>query len=205
MLEMKSTSVLANRLMRYCAQWLPIAGLLWVGVASAQRPAPGPEEIDAMRREFQTLQRQREERGRDNALLPWQTSGSVVFTKPGDTSARVRIVNEMDALRAVITFEPLDGTAAERVATVRTPICIKGEQWIRLAPGRWRIRMVVGQARKGSPMVLPARDVSVTRTMAYDINLDEQIEWQFKRRLTRIEDKIETVALENETQPTPKP
>ncbi|MCL5269820.1 MAG: hypothetical protein M1457_04530 [bacterium] len=171
--------------------------------ASAQRPLPPPEEIARMREELQSRQRERLARRQAAELIPWQPAApSADLTVPPGAGV-VRIVNGMDRLRAVLEFAPAGddaattrpaqagaatgaGTGLDRVAAttaLRLPLGPRGEQFLPLAAGSWRVRILCGDPAVGALHGLPELHATIRRAMQYDMVLDERFENALKAAL----------------------
>lgn len=147
-------------------------------LAPARRPMPtSPEAIAALRTGFQASQREREAAQETQDLVPWvQTADSPGPQFTGNTTgnaAAVHLVSELNFFRAIWTFEPAEGGAAK---PVRVPLCWRGEQWITLAPGAWRISLAVGLPGGDKLLRFPAQTVKAGRSRTYEMKIRAEVE-----------------------------
>ena len=159
---------------------LPVGILLGLigWLLPAQAPTPTGQELEALRREMQVSQRQREALQSAADLVPWRPLTSLPEIRLSKDAALVRLVNQMDPWRAVWIFEPLEG----KKPSVRILLCWRGEQWIALAPGRWRVRLVVGRPDSNVTFRHQLDSVDTEKGKAYELALGEEMEQMLKER-----------------------
>lgn len=162
--------------------WLGVIGLgLAMGlVAAAQERVPSQAQVESMRRELQASQRRREAQQATSELVPWRTLSTAPDLKALRRQGAVRLVNDMNQLRAVWLLEPADGQTTE---TLRVPLPMQEAQWLTLEPGRWRVTLVAGPPDASRPLRVTLGTHEVRRGQAYEINLDGEVEQELKRRL----------------------
>lgn len=153
-----------------------------------------PGEIEKIRESLQARQREHEADADTPEMIPFEVSTTAPPASQtlGERGA-VCLNNRMNTLRAFWTFEPLDvapapketgkktGTAGEaRPTSIRLPQPLKGEEWIALAPGAWRLGLAVGPPDGSRPLRLPVRRVEVASGRVYNLTLSPEVEQQLK-------------------------
>jgi hypothetical protein len=125
-----------------------------------------------MRENLQQRQRERESRQTLTHLAPWRPLTEAPEPQLGRERAAVRLVNQTVAFRAVWIFEPVDIPEAR---PVRALLGWRGEDWVALAPGAWRVRLIVGQPG-GRGLAQPAQEVRAGRGKAYELAIAREAE-----------------------------
>ena len=66
---------------------------------------------------------------------------------------------------------------------LRVVLCRRGEQWIALRPGQWRVSCMVGQPSGAARLTLAEREVNARGDMYYQLVLTRDIEERLENRL----------------------
>jgi hypothetical protein len=159
------------RRLAVCSAWLACALGLF-GTAPAQQPLPSADAVESMREHLQERRRERESLETMTRLAPWHTLTQAPDLRAGRDRAVVRLVNQTVAFRAVWIFDPVDNPEAR---PVRALLGWQGEDWVTLAPGVWRVRLIVGQPG-GRGLAQPPQEVQAGRGKAYELAIPHDVE-----------------------------
>jgi hypothetical protein len=143
--------------------------------AQPRATPPSDRQLDAIRRQLLEQRRLREQEVRQAELASWEETVRKPPRSVERGTAAVCLVNDMDRLRAVWTFESLDAAGAI-VTIVRVPLCLKGDQWLTLHAGRWRATLLFGTADGGRIGRLPARELRLASGRCYEMHLADKTE-----------------------------
>ncbi len=127
-------------------------------------------------RNLQARQRQRQDRESTAPLVPWRPLTSLPQVRLSRAVALVRLDNQMETWRAVWTFEPLDSSAA----SVRVLLCWRGEEWLALAPGRWRVTLAAGRPDLEKAFRYDLGTVVAEKGKAYELVMGGEMEKMLK-------------------------
>ena len=179
-----------------------VAGMIAAfGVGHAQSPpspkSPTPEDIELIRARLEEIKQRRLENRPTEPAVPLRTVARPPKAARELEWAALRLDNQMDRLRPVWTFEPIDRPKAR---DVRVPLCLKGEQWIALEPGRWRVNLVVGRPDESQLIRPPPWEIELEEKAAYALELTDKLESELKRAMRQAERDRQRRELEREKQ-----
>ncbi len=158
------------------------------GVGRAQAPpspkSPTPEDIELIRARFKEIKQRRLENEPTEPAVPLRRVARPPKVARELESGALRLDNQMDRLRPVWTFEPIEQPKARGV---RVPLCLKGEQWIALEPGCWHVNLVVGRPDESQLLRPPPWEIALEEGGVYTLELTDKLESELKRAMRQAE------------------
>lgn len=146
------------------------------GKATIQMPSAG--EIARMRADLQAKMRAREAAGRARQIFqPVSTSERPPQSLP-ENRTPLRLVNEMIRVRGVLLLTP-EGDGEP----VQMPICGKGEIWLTLEPGKWKVALDFGEPGVPAHYTTPEMEIKTLPARPLELVLDREIEREISRSL----------------------
>ncbi len=155
--------------------------------------APSAEWLEEKGAELRARSLLRDQAGRVAEALELRELAGAQAVQAPPGAAALRLRNDMDRLRPLWILEPVDVVSAADATdrTVRLPQPVKGDQWLALAAGRWRLRAFAGAPAGPNGVEWPPLTLELRGGRAYAIDLTDQLEqtlWQSIRDRRRREE-----------------